>query len=1041
MIELKSRKSMVSRRILLLCAAALLSLNLAVKATPYASAVTVNAGTVSFILNEAADNVTVVFDGGASTLNMGALPAGTHTFNLGTATSFEIVVQKDSPPGYSQGVTNQISSDANVLNRFVNQRGVTVNKNPNSAAFGRVYVSVATAGNNTASGRALQEGIYVLNADQTEVAGLGTNALLGGLTFTAGAAGAESPGRLHLAADNMLYISDWSDANGSLFVTDADVSGGQNVLPGVGGPFPITSSRVHGSIAASWTEGSLATGDLAIYVIDEDLQSNPDATAQTERNSIWRWDVGAGPFPAPGPPVRLANPLLGIASQRADLSRGPDGKWYASQRRAEPATTAGVFVLAPDGTPLWNSRQASRDFLNNQSANDLLGESVAIDVSPDGKWLAVLRRETNSISVLPMTEGIPDMTNRVILATTPTTGDARDLAFDAANNLYFVSSGSGLLRIYSPGGRTTAATRSDGTFTVTNIGVPFVSVAATDAQGAEEGSDPVTFTLTRNDVNLDQPLTVNYTLTGQAANGADYPMDPLSIAFPANVASATVTLAPTDDSVAELTETVVLTISVSIDYGILQPASATAMILDNEPPTLRLTTGSKTNIYEPLGADIARVTITRLGETNVVDILGVELVHTGAAIDGHDFSWAPLFIPMPPGVRTATVTYTPIDDDLLEGNEPIIVTLGFGSGEYQIDAQNSVTLVVRDDELPPAPVLFADDFNSIDSAAAWQEQFGANNGIRDAEVHFGYDYGAAGIPLAPKTRDGTSAGLFMTVNKADPTALGSAGINFYPIGQSFSGDYALRFDMYLSFGTTVTTEHALLGINHSGDKVNRATQSADPNNTTAGGDGFWVGIVTDASNLRDYSAYTYPTPESLPTVVTNRAASTLTSVITSPPYAIAGSPGSSGNSRSWSEVELSQVNNLITLKVNNIVIWQYDNATAPTSGNIMIGSNDQFDSVGTAQHFVIFDNLRVVSLETDPRITRVVLLPNNQIQIDFRSPTGGAAAAYRLQSKAALGAAMWDDDNGAQITSVGANEYQAVTTRVGAEHYYRISKP
>ena len=36
------------------------------RAVPYASGISINAGTVSFILNEGADNVTIRFDGGAS---------------------------------------------------------------------------------------------------------------------------------------------------------------------------------------------------------------------------------------------------------------------------------------------------------------------------------------------------------------------------------------------------------------------------------------------------------------------------------------------------------------------------------------------------------------------------------------------------------------------------------------------------------------------------------------------------------------------------------------------------------------------------------------------------------------------------------------------------------------------------------------------------------------------------------------------------------------------------------------------------------------
>jgi len=587
-------------------------------------------------------------------------------------------------------------------------------------------------------------------------------------------------------------------------------------------------------------------------------------------------------------------------------------------------------------------------------------------------------------------------------------------------------------------------TRSDGTFTATNIPIPFVTVTATDAQGSEEGSDPVTFTLTRNLINIDQPLTVNYTLTGLAANGTDYPTDLLAMTFPANVTTATVTIAPTDDSTPEFTETIVLTISGSADYAAMSPSTATATILDNEAAMLRLVAGSKTNVYEPLARDTLTLNVVRLGRLDW-DIFTAELVTTdGTATEGIDFVLSTNYFGFPPNVITQTVTLTPINDYDFEGNETMVITIGPGSFDYDIDPQNhTLTAVLRDDEQPPAPVLFSEDFTS-DPSANWQIRFGAVNGIYDATVDWHYDYSGLGIGPAPNTHDGSTLGLYSAANKTDTNASGSAGINFYPIGQNFSGDYALRFDMYLSVGTTATTEHALLGINHSGSKTNRATQNADPNNSTAGGDGFWVGIETDAANLEDYSGYTYPTATSLPTIVVRRAASTLTSLIPSPPYAFAGAPSSTGANaanRAWAEVELSQVNNLISLKVNDLLIWQHQNTNAYISGNIMLGMNDQFDSIGNPQTFVLFDNVRVVNLSTDIRITRVELLGNNQIQIDFTSPAGGDASGYTLRSKGSLSDASWAPDAGAQITSLGGTEYRAVTTRLGGERFYSVTKP
>jgi hypothetical protein len=71
-------------------------------ATPYASGVTESGGNVSFYLNEAADNVKVAFSNPNSTLDLGALNRGQHTFPRGTATSYQIQVTKSAPPVWTR---------------------------------------------------------------------------------------------------------------------------------------------------------------------------------------------------------------------------------------------------------------------------------------------------------------------------------------------------------------------------------------------------------------------------------------------------------------------------------------------------------------------------------------------------------------------------------------------------------------------------------------------------------------------------------------------------------------------------------------------------------------------------------------------------------------------------------------------------------------------------------------------------------------------------------------------------------------------------
>ncbi|HLL93783.1 MAG TPA: Calx-beta domain-containing protein, partial [Spirosoma sp.] len=111
--------------------------------------------------------------------------------------------------------------------------------------------------------------------------------------------------------------------------------------------------------------------------------------------------------------------------------------------------------------------------------------------------------------------------------------------------------------------------------------VPTVSITATDATGAEAGSDPVTFRITRTGSTTD-PLSVSYTVGGTATNGTDYtPTMAGTATIAAGQPSVDITLAPTDDSEVEGNETIILTLTDGVAYD-LGTASATATITDND---------------------------------------------------------------------------------------------------------------------------------------------------------------------------------------------------------------------------------------------------------------------------------------------------------------------------------------------------------------------------------------------------------------------------------------------------------------------------
>jgi hypothetical protein len=1014
------------------------------RAVSYASSLTNDAGVVSFRLNEPADNVKVVSGGGAVTNDLGALGAGVHTFNLGIAGVFQVAVFKVSGPGFlspvapNRGAVQQIGADT-VLTRFTQPRGLVVNTDPASPLFGRVYVANGAAGTTTngvfGSNRTLGDGIYMLNSDLSDAIGQVDTPLTGGLDFATG--GTVSPYRLSLGQDGNLYVTDWSDAAGSLYVTDPNVSPGTgaNVLGGpIGGPFPVTTTRFHGSIAAAVVEGSLAGGDLKAFVIDEDLQSDPANGTATMRNSLWRHDIGGAlPGPEALPTLILSAPWINFVSQTMDLSRGTNGYFYVNNNRSVGTDRAGVYVVDAAGMNLWNSLSTS---LGMGFANDLLRATGGGAVSRNQSHIAVINFETNGITVVPLIDGIPDLTNRLVFHGFNFPGpQGRDVAFDAAGNLYAISQGAQALRVFSPGGTATAITGSDGAFTV--IRPPKVSVTSPDPDSSEAG-DSATFTITR-DGDTSAALTVNVTFSGTATNGLDYNL-PLTAVIPATQASVDVTFTPLSDAESEFLETVVLSLGGSAEYDLGAPTAATAVIIDDNVPVLTITRGD-TNAYERTPEDTFTFILTRAGRTNSEHF--VEYLLGGTATENQDFVFFPFPLYIPPGAVTTVITNNALDDAEYEGAESITLTIVPQVGDiYEVGAPDTATIFIRDDEDPPACRLFEDSLDTPASALNWTQLFGASNGVYDADVQWGFDYSAMGIPPAPGSPL-TTAGLFVQVNKTNSSAGGAAGLNLYPNGRSFSGNYALRFDLYLSIGSAATTEHALAGLNHSGLLTNRVSQSANGTNSTRGNDGVWIALCGDAGNNLDWAAYSSTGPTNTPFLVTNRTPASLTQFFLSPPYRGAGGPGNADTSgtKTWAEVELSQINNIVSLRVNHALIYSFSNRFGFTSGNIMLGYNDQFDSVGTAGSFALFDNVRVVGL--DFVIKSIQFAPVNKVRIDFTSPLGGLISEFRLECADDLAPSPvnWVTVNTATFTPLpGGDGFRAETDRAAGPRFYRIRR-
>lgn len=454
------------------------------------------------------------------------------------------------PAASPEAYYTPISDDANSFLHFVRANGVAVSTDPNAPNFGAIYIASASAGTPSGTTRTVGKGLYVINADQTDATanggyGVGYGNTAQQVSFFS-TSSVNSPNRMFVDSDGYLYVAGLSDITSGVFRAAPNLTTSfANLFPGnqaTGPPPALPAGQYHGSVYKAVVSGSVSGGNLVVYTLDEDMNTGQlnDTTETTDTNQLWRYDINGAALPFAGKPAKvLAAPLLlpNVTVGGGDLAVGNDGKFYLSQTRTAGTDTSGLFVTDSNGNAIYKSLPRSLTTLGDYNQNftadagdyvlwrktlgntgaalqavatdgdgdgtvnvadyavwranfgsataDLLRQSTGFAVSPDQDWLASLNLN-NSITLIPLVNGIPDLANRQVINVPNTTVQGRDIVFDAAGNLYYASSGQQQIRVLAPGGHTVATTTWNGTSYSFNVSTFPGSGSSFDSGAAPE---------------------------------------------------------------------------------------------------------------------------------------------------------------------------------------------------------------------------------------------------------------------------------------------------------------------------------------------------------------------------------------------------------------------------------------------------------------------------------------------------------------------------------------------------------------------------
>ncbi|HOX55590.1 MAG TPA: immunoglobulin domain-containing protein [Candidatus Paceibacterota bacterium] len=323
------------------------------------------------------------------------------------------------------------------------------------------------------------------------------------------------------------------------------------------------------------------------------------------------------------------------------------------------------------------------------------------------------------------------------------------------------------------------------------------------------------------------------------------------------------------------------------------------------------------------------------------------------------------------GATTSVLTRSPAQTSH-SGNYDVVVSNAFGMATSQV-----ATLVIY---LYPE-VLYSDNFD-VSTAGNWT----LNRSSADTRVTFNWNYGALGIPSAPGA-GGTTRGLKCEANMANGVA---AALSLSPVGRSFSGNYRLRFNLWMNAngpfpaGGTGSTQHGTAGVGTAGTSVLWTGSGTTADGTWFAADG--EGQAGDTTGIADFCAFSGTAIQGVATgVYAAGTASNARGNLNS--YYAAAFPGGqtapSAQSQTgalevgsigfaWRDVMITKQGTTVEWAIDGLRIATVSSAALPGS-NISLGYWDYYASLSdnTNLSFGVFDNVRVERLTSNapPYIT------------------------------------------------------------------------
>ncbi|RFM31701.1 beta strand repeat-containing protein, partial [Chitinophaga silvisoli] len=366
---------------------------------------------------------------------------------------------------------------------------------------------------------------------------------------------------------------------------------------------------------------------------------------------------------------------------------------------------------------------------------------------------------------------------------------------------------------------------ANGNATVTIADDENRTISITKAADAAEAATNGAFTVSLpSGVTATEAITITYTLTGTASAGSDYTTLTGSVVIPAGANSTNIDVQVMDDQVIEGDETVIVTLtgaSATTLGSFTANNNATLTIADDENKTISITKAA--DAAEP--AINGAFTVSLPSGVTATEAITITYTSTGTATAGTDYNTLTGSVIIPAGANSATIDVAVADDQVIEGDETVIVTLTGASATTlgSFTANNNATVTIADDENKTISITKAADAAEPTTNGAFTVSL--PSGVTATEA-ITVNYIVTGTATA-STDYNTLTGSVVI-----PAGANSANIDVQVIDdQVIEGDETVLVTLTGASATTLgsftANNNATLIIADDGNKIISITKAAD----------------------------------------------------------------------------------------------------------------------------------------------------------------------------------------------------------------------